>query len=241
MTQKKTEIRLERLERLTGLLKSQPHHIAPELAQELGISQRTLMRDLNILKNKGYPIETEQGRGGGIRLHPHWGMGKLHLNYQELIDLLLSLAIMEKVGSSLFLQHLDAIKDKIASAFPPEQRSQIQDLRKRILISDCTSEQKIDRNITPISDHISAGFFGQKMVDITYRDEHLNQTTRKIEPHYLFLNWPIWYILAYDHLRKDVRCFRLDRIQSATVTNQNFTLKNKSGFTDEIASFSNTL
>lgn len=106
MGRTKTLSRLERLDELTGLLRAEDSSTASVLAKKLGISSRTLMRDLDVLKEKGYPIETDQGRGGGIRLHKHWGIGRLQLNYREVIDLLLSLAIMEKIGSLVFLKNL---------------------------------------------------------------------------------------------------------------------------------------
>ncbi|MFT6904131.1 MAG: putative DNA-binding transcriptional regulator YafY [Oleiphilaceae bacterium] len=53
-------------------------------------------RNLDALKGQGYPIETDQGRGGGARLYARWGIGRLALNYQKVIDLLLALSVLEK-------------------------------------------------------------------------------------------------------------------------------------------------
>jgi len=244
MGRTKTLPRLERLDELIGLLKSQDTFIVSELADRLLISDRTLMRDLDILKQKGYPIESERGRGGGIRLNNHWGIGRLLLNYHEIIDLLLSLAIMEKIGSPLFLGNLTAIRNKITVSFPQEQRVKIQSIRKRILIGGLASEHLLNNHqATPkiLSNPLYESFFEMKNLDITYEDGEGCMTNREIEPHYLFLNWPIWYVLAWDYLRNDVRCFRLDRVHHASTKNIPFKLKNDAMFTKDIKDFSSVL
>lgn len=99
--------KLERLDQLLGCLRKGEATTAQTLASELGVSLRTLMRDLETLKAKGYPIEADKGRGGGVRLHHRWGIGRLSLNYREVIDLLLMFAVIEKLNSPLLLGNLN--------------------------------------------------------------------------------------------------------------------------------------
>jgi len=220
MGRAKTRGRLDRLDALTGLLRSSEHHVALDLATELGVSRRTLMRDLDVLREKGLPIETDRGRGGGIRLHRHWGVGRLHLSYREVVDLLLSLAVMEKIGSPIFLGNLKTVRHKLALSFPEAQRRMVQAIRRRVLVGDLASEPVLESYLgsaIPAADVIYEAFFEMKALAITYRDTNGRRTKRTVEPQYLLLNWPVWYLLAWDELRDDVRCFRLDRIASAAM------------------------
>jgi predicted DNA-binding transcriptional regulator YafY len=59
------------------LLRDRPGITAPELAERVGSSTRSVFRDLAVLRERGYPIESSRGRGGGLRLHPLRGLGRV--------------------------------------------------------------------------------------------------------------------------------------------------------------------
>ncbi len=225
-----------RKQRLLGLLRSETFWITSHLARELNISLRTLMRDLSSLKEQGYPLETERGRGGGVRLNDRWGISKLHLNHLEVINLLVSLAITEKLNSPLLTSESRSISQKIAISFPPAQRQVISELRKRILTSELASQEvmqtygKVKNQVTKV---ISHAFFEKKKLDILYQTGDGRKTQRTIEPHFLLLNWPIWYILAWDCLREDIRVFRIDRFIEAKLEDEHFKLRNSDLFLKE--------
>jgi predicted DNA-binding transcriptional regulator YafY len=210
----------DRARRLLGLLRTEEHWTTHHLASELNISHRTLMRDLEELKEAGYPIEADRGRGGGIRLSGRWGIERLNLNNQEAITLILSLSITEALTSNDNDLGTKPLKQKIASAFPETQRKKINDLRKRILIGQLASNDVLKSyKSTPkhIWDQAMAGFLESKRIQLNYTDEKNNLTQRQVDPNYLLLNWPVWYILGWDYLRNDVRVFRLDRIKKIQV------------------------
>ena len=78
---------LERLDVLASLLKSDDFLTVRELAKALEVSPRTLYRDINILRDRGLPIDADKGKGGGVRLHRSWGVGKINLTNNEIVDL----------------------------------------------------------------------------------------------------------------------------------------------------------
>jgi predicted DNA-binding transcriptional regulator YafY len=69
---------------------------------------------------------------------------------------------------------------------------------------------------------ISEAFFNLHCLEISYVDQKGVATTREIEPHFLYCNAPVWYLLAFDRLRRAVRFFRIDRITSARVLSSRF-------------------
>jgi predicted DNA-binding transcriptional regulator YafY len=222
------EQRTERRNRLIGLLRSETYWKTADLREQLGISQRTLMRELAELKRAGYPIESERGRGGGIRLNGRWGVDRLQLSHHEVVELILSLAIIESLQSPLLTSNLKAIKQKLFQAFPQEQRNAVSTIRKRIMIGDNAGANTVSRYSAPeshISENIAEAFLAQRCLEIDYQSDTGEHTTRVIEAQYILLNWPIWYITAWDHLRSSSRMFRIDRIQNARLVRGHFQLK----------------
>lgn len=222
------EQRAERRDRLIGLLRSEEYWTTADLREHLGVSQRTLMRELAELRNAGYPVESDRGRGGGVRLNGRWGIERLRLSHQEVVELILALAMMESLQSPLLTGNLKAIRQKLFQAFPHEQRRAVSDIRKRILIGDNASASVcalFAAPATPVSNDIAESFFRQHCLEIEYYSEADERTVRVIEPHYILLTWPVWYIIAWDHLRMASRVFRIDRIENSRTVEDDFRLR----------------
>ena len=217
----------ERLDRLTGLLASRETWTGEALSRELGASLRTLRRDLARLRARGVPLEAERGRGGGVRVPVRMGLGRLQLDHREALDLLLALAVGERMESPLLLSSLKALRQKIAMAFPPEERARVGRLRRRVLHGRPASARVASTWTTPrpaIIPAVQDGFFEQRAVQLAY-ESNGEMTSRLVEPHYLLLTWPAWYLLVWDHSRSAVRTLRLDRIASARLTDRAFSLR----------------
>ncbi len=235
----KNSVRLvsERLDELYALLVSGSHWTVSELANNLGVSLRTLTRDLDLLRARGLRIDADRGRGGGVRLYRNWGFGRLNLDYHEAVDLLLSLAVMESMPSPLLMKNLRSIKNKVALAFSDTHKPRIQSLRKRIIVSTPASTP-VMASYRPVDakdfSMIQTSFFEMGKIRIRYTSEKKETTNRVVEPQYLFLNWPVWYILAWDHLREAERFFRIDRIDSVSVLDEPFKIRKEKPFLDLI-------
>ncbi|MCD7058497.1 helix-turn-helix transcriptional regulator [Pelagibacterium xiamenense] len=244
MTASSFERRAERRTRLIGLLRSEAHWTTAALREHLGVSQRTLMRELAALRNAGYPIESDKGRGGGIRLDGRWGIERLNLSHREVVELILALAIVESLNSPLLTGNLTAIRQKLFQAFPQKQRGAVSNLRKRIMIGNNAQANLVSAYTTAsprVSEAMAEAFLRQRCVEIAYQSEAGERTLRVIEAQYILLNWPIWYIVAWDHLRGSSRVFRIDRIKTARILEAGFQLRPKHAFTDRYAPFYRTI
>jgi predicted DNA-binding transcriptional regulator YafY len=216
----------DRLDRLTGLLASRPSWTAPQLAEELGVCLRTVRRDLARLGARGVPIHSEPGRGGGLRTPARTGLGRVQLNTQEMLDLLLALAITEQLHSPLLLATVRGLRQKIAASFPAAERARASQLRKRILVGPSTQNiaSSWQQPRAAVLQPIQEAFFTQQTLQLKYRTQD-SRTTRTVEPHYLLSSWPAWYLIVWDHLRSGVRALRLDRIESAQLAGTPFRLR----------------
>lgn len=216
---------MARLEELKLLLADREYTTASDLATDLGVSVRTLHRDLATLRQLGIPVGGLSGRGGGVFLERGWSLGRVHLNESEAMGLLLCLAIAQQVDSPLLLGDMRSIERKVTQAFAPLQASRV---RSRVMIGQPASTAVLATYEPPtaaVTRPLLETFTGQRLAAIRYSDQTGNVSHRSIEVHYRYYGLPVWYALAWDRLRDDIRSFRIDRIASATVTSTGFELR----------------
>lgn len=189
------------------------------------MSHRTLMRDLEELRDAGHPINADRGRGGGVALQGRWGLERLMLSNLEVMSLLMALAITESLGSNFLTADLRGLRQRVGAALPDAQRILVRGLRKRILIGRPASHEvvvSLRSRPRSVEECILTGFVERRLMDIGYKDGRDAITRRKVELQFLVLAWPAWYLLAWDHLRRGVRAFRLDRIHAIELLDERF-------------------
>lgn len=220
--------RLERLELITSRLKSDDSLVVADLAGEFGVSVRTLTRDLQILRNRGLPIDADRGRGGGVRMHWNWGIGRLALSYAEAVDLLVSLAVAERIKSPVLMANLGSVRRKLMASFSPLMRRKLDGLKSRIIVGASASPFVLSAFSVPnarVVERLHQAFLMMRKLHIHYRDATGEKSERGIEPQYLVLSYPVWYAIAWDDLRSEVRTFRCDRIDRARLLDEVFRLR----------------
>lgn len=224
--------RLERLDLLASRLKSEDVMTTSGLAEEFGVSLRTMARDIALLRDRGLPVEADRGRGGGVRLARHWGVGRLVLTYREAVDLLVSLAIAEQLQSPWMIANLDSIRRKLSASFSPLLKDRIGGLRRRILVGRPASSAVLQGFSVraPDDGDLLTAFLELRLLRVHYRDVQGRDTERSIEPQLLLLNYPVWYVIGWDHTRGAVRSFRCDRIVAAGVGEESFKLRPAASF-----------
>lgn len=221
------------MELLAVQLKQDSHCTVKDLAREHGVSVRTIARDLSLMRDQGMQIDADRGRGGGVRLDRNWGVGRMNLAYGEAVDLLISIAVAEQMNSPMFLASLGSVRRQLVASFSPEKRKKVDRLQARILIGVTASTYVQASANTPPKRVVQAlhqAFVAQEGLEIRYQREDGETSKRHIDPHYLLLKYPIWYVVAFDHLRQEPRTFRCDRMLAADMTGSYFPLLPKTAF-----------
>lgn len=191
-----------------------------DLAEAVGASRRTVLRDISVLRDQGFVIHSEPGRGGGLQLDPQSVQMTARLSVAEVFALLISVASMRAAGSLPFSGLADAGLAKIERALPPDK---LRDLR-RILsclyvgrlspLVDISDMGAMDPLLLPA---FEAAFLRQQRLRFQYRDSKGNLTSRNVEPQALLILPPLWYLVAWDPAREGFRHFRMDRINRPQV------------------------
>lgn len=187
------------------------------LAQEVGASRRTVLRDLSALRDEGYVIHSDVGRGGGLQLDPQSMQTKARLSVPEVFALLISVAAMRAAGNLPFSDLADAGLAKIEKALPSDK---VKDLRRFLEclhigrlspLQDLSDMGKIDALLLPA---FETSFLERQLIRFDYRDAKGRKTRRQVEPQAMLILPPLWYLVGWDPKREDFRRFRMDRISN---------------------------
>lgn len=187
------------------------------LADEVGVSRRTVLRDINALRDEGYVIHSDVGRGGGVQLDPQSMQATAKLSVPEVFALLISVAAMRAAGNLPFSELADAGLAKIEKSLP---RDRVSDLRAFLNclhvgqlspLQDLSDMGRIDSELLP---SFEAAFLGRHPIRFGYRDTKGRNTTREVEPQAMLILPPLWYLVGWDPMRDDFRHFRMDRINN---------------------------
>jgi predicted DNA-binding transcriptional regulator YafY len=186
-----------------------------ELAEEVGASRRTVLRDVSALRDQGFVIHSEPGRGGGLQLDPHSVQTTARLAVAEVFALLISVAAMRAAGTLPFSGLADSGLSKIERSLPPEK---VRDLRRFLdclyvgklsPLQDLSDLGSIDPDLLPA---FETAFLQRMHLRFQYCDAKGLQTTRQVEPQAMLILPPLWYLVSWDPVREDFRHFRMDRI-----------------------------
>lgn len=192
----------------------------PQVATSLGVSERTVYRDIASLREAGHDIQATPGPGGGVRVAPDSRPRAVHFEVAEIIGLTLSVAVLRATPHLPFAGSAQAALDRARRALSPERRRALKRLERRILVGNPSSE-RVRASVGPIDDTLLAVFercFTESLaMAFDYLDADGVPSSRRIECVALVLHDPTWYILAWDLDKDASRLFRMDRIATPTV------------------------
>lgn len=210
-----------------------------ELACSLGASRRTVLRDIGALRDRGFVIHAEAGRGGGVRLDPTCVQTTPRLGVTEVFALLVSVATMRAAGTMPFGDLADSGLAKIERALPADK---VADLRAMLdalhvgrlsPLQDVSDVGTIDPALLPA---FETAFLERRRLAFRYRDAAGRATCREVEPQAMLVLPPLWYLVAWDSSRGDFRHFRMDRITAPTVQDTPFRRRHVP-FADDVCPF----
>lgn len=201
--------------RLLSLLQTHRYWSGDELAQRLDVSLRTVRRDIERLRELGYPVQAGRGVGGGYELAPGAVLPPLVLDDEEAVALVVALQSTVYGGSASLAEAALRALGKIIPVFPSRLRS-----RARVLTSATVGLDSVN---SP-QDQADPGLlvtFAQACRDrerlaFDYLDARGAATSRTVEPASLVAVGHRYYLVAYDLHREAWRSFRADRASNAT-------------------------
>ncbi len=208
---------LSRLISILTLLKSKRILTSTELSDKFEVSVRTIYRDIRKLETSGVPIIILEGRG--YTLMEGYQIAPVQFTEKQANALITAQHLVNQSNDSSFIEHFEEALTKIKSVFRSSIQEKSELLSDKIRVFD-TKQESISSNVLS---EIQLAVTNFNYVEINYRKaDDPNISFRKIEPCAMYSTNNKWILIAWCHLRHDMRAFRIDRIQHFKVLYEKF-------------------
>jgi predicted DNA-binding transcriptional regulator YafY len=208
-----------RMLRLRSLLQTHRYWPGSELAGRLEVSERTLRRDIDRLRELGYPVDASRGVAGGYQLQSGAAMPPLLLDDDEAVAI--AVGLRTAAGGAV-----DGIEEtsvraltKIVQVMPPRLRRRVDALQAYTVPAVMGGGPTVDAAALTAT---AQACRDDERLRFGYRARGGERTTRLVEPHRLVSFGRRWYLVAWDVERHGWRTFRVDRLTDPASTGAQF-------------------
>ena len=210
----------ERLLQILTYLRSRRTPVTAEtLADRLGVSARTIYRDMQSLALSGVPVESEAGIG--YLLEVDSSIVPLMFTEAEIEALMLGARLIRAWGDDGMVAAAEQALTKIRAVIPEKTMRRLSERTTPFLVPSYSRQERVK-----FGDTIRAAIGARKLLELTYVDVNDSRTERRVEPLGLIFWGAAWTLVAWCLLRHDYRTFRLDRIEKVAMSEQAFAADN---------------
>lgn len=208
-----------RLLNLLSLLQTPREWPGSELAERLSVSARTIRRDIDRLRELGYPVEATKGAVGGYRLVAGTAMPPLLLDDEEAV----AIAVGLRAGAGHAIEGVEEASvralAKLEQVLPSRLRHRVSTLQNATIpLTRGDGATVAPSTLTALAGAVT----GQERLRFGYRAGDGTESRRLVEPYRLVSTGRRWYLVAYDLEREDWRTFRVDRVSDPFATGARF-------------------
>ncbi|WP_208865773.1 helix-turn-helix transcriptional regulator [Streptomyces zinciresistens] len=208
-----------RLLTLLSLLQTPREWPGGELADRLGVSRRTVRRDIDRLRELGYPVQATMGADGGYRLVAGKAMPPLVLDDEEAV----AIAVGLRAGAGHAVEGVEEASvralAKLEQVLPARLRHRVSTLQAATTpLTSGDGASIAPETLTVMASCVA----GRERLRFAYRAKDGTDSRRLTEPYRLVSTGRRWYLVAYDLDRGDWRTFRVDRVSEPVATGARF-------------------
>jgi proteasome accessory factor B len=214
---------LTRQWKLVQLLAGRMGRTLAQLCGELGVSKRTIQRDIDVLTEAGFPVTSDM-RNGTVFWHFMEGFhaeAPIALTLTEQMAMYFSKGLFRPLQGTPIYESLESAMQKIGSQLPAQSFRFLRGLDQGISVSsfgwkDYSHSREVIQTLT----HAVFNRFTVRMLHRSPQHDHAIE--REVDPYKLWYVSNGLYMVGHDHREDDLRTFAVDRIQSARLTNRRF-------------------
>ncbi len=208
-----------RLLALLSLLQTRREWSGRELAERLDITTRTVRRDVDKLRELGYPVDANVGARGGYRLGAGAEMPPLLLDDQEVLAVALGLDAVTTGAVADMAEASAGALAKLRQVMPSRLQHRLDALRIEAIPREAPTSAVPAERLTDIA----TACHRHERLRFDYRRNDGEESRREVEPFRLVRSGNRWYLVGFDLARDDWRSFRVDRMDPKIPTGPRFT------------------
>lgn len=182
------------------------------LAERVGVDGRTLRRYISMLEELGIPITTDRGRYGGYSLVPGFKLPPMMFTEDEALALSVGLLASRGLGLRNLAPAVASAQAKLERVMPAKLKRRVRAIDETVVL-DLERREATDGDAATVTALASAAQ-SRERVRLRYVDTTDKVSDRDIDPYGLARRGGRWYVVGHCHLRKDLRSFRIDRIET---------------------------
>ncbi|WP_433701654.1 helix-turn-helix transcriptional regulator [Nocardiopsis sp. CA-288880] len=228
-----------RLLALLSVLQTRRDWSGDELAERLDVSARTVRRDVDRLRELGYPITAFKGRDGGYRLDAGSQMPPLLFDDEQAVALAVALQSATATGAGIG-EAAERALNTIRQVMPARLRQRIRPIRVEAVAPPDAAPARADGSLLMA---LSAAVHAREELRLDYAPAFRSASDRdgtavvrrRVQPHHLVTWRGRWYLLAWEEERGDWQTLRVDRISPRTPNGPRFTPREVPG--GDVAAF----
>ncbi|WP_106816707.1 helix-turn-helix transcriptional regulator [Microbacterium timonense] len=205
---------------LLNLLQTHRHWPGSELAERLGVTERTVRRDVERLRDLGYRIESTPGAAGGYRLEAGSAVPPLLLTDEEAVAMAIGLRLAASQRLVSGAETTITALAKLEQVLPAPLRRRVNALAETVQPAGIRSGAAVSSEVLG---ELALATRDHERVRFSYTSASGEVTRRRVEPHALAPADRHWYLLCRDLDRDDWRTFRVDRLTDVEHTRVLFT------------------
>ncbi|MBA3744968.1 YafY family protein [Sporichthya sp.] len=208
--------------RLLSLLQAHRHWRGSDLAERLSVSERTLRRDVDRLRELGYDVDATPGVDGGYQLRAGTALPPLVVDDEEAVALAVGMQAATDGAIPGIEEASVRALGKVVQVMPPRLRRRVDALRAMTVPATWGSSGGGPVVNTEALVAVAQACRDSERLRFDYTARAGEVTSRHVEPHRLVRLGRRWYLAAWDLDRTDWRSFRLDRLREPRSTGARF-------------------
>jgi predicted DNA-binding transcriptional regulator YafY len=205
--------------RLLSLLQTRRYWAGAELADRLRVSERTLRRDIDRLRELGYPVEARRGVEGGYQLAAGAALPPLVVDDEEAVALAVGLQTAAQGAVEGIAESSVRALAKVVQVMPARLRRRVEALAAMTVPASWGGTARVDPATLT---HVALACRDCERLRFSYTAADGRYTARHVDPHRLVSLGRRWYLVGYDLTRHDWRSFRVDRLAEPRGTGVRF-------------------